>query len=476
MTEQDERDGGPGLGGFGCPEHAGNAGGVRDGRNVAEEELAFEDAVVEASLREEVHGRAFREALRRRSRTTYRPTVTPEGSTTVESFTGPTSSTRCTDPGSLSAKMDGMTALGSDRFAARAIAYYLPQFHPVPENDEWWGPGFTEWTNTTKARPLFRGHDQPHLPQELGFTDLRVPEVREAQAALAAEHGVAAFCYWHYWFGGGRRILERPFAEVLGSGRPDFPFLLGWANQTWTGVWHGAPDRVLVEQSYLGAEDDRRHFDAILPAFRDPRYFRVHGKPVFYVFRPEQLPDAAAFVDRWQAMARAAGIDGLYLVAEVVDHVGQGTVSYAGIEADGFDAGVYARRPARRRPMDLLRMRVLRRLGGPRRYPYSTDPSMWDRVREDPRLQPSVVPNWDNTPRTGANGIVLEGSSPRAFEQNVRTAVETLAGRPSEERLLWVKSWNEWAEGNYLEPDLAHGRGWLTALRDGLSPVRAAAA
>ena len=172
---------------------------------------------------------------------------------------------------------------------ARAVAFYLPQYFPIPENDEWWGPGFTEWTNTAKARPLFPGHRQPTLPSELGFYDLRVAETRQAQSELAQEHGVEAFAYWHYWFGNGDRILERPFAEVLASGKPGISFCLAWANQTWTGIWHGAKDRILKQQTYPGPEDEQRHFDTVLPAFRDERYLRVDGKPVFYVFRPEEL-------------------------------------------------------------------------------------------------------------------------------------------------------------------------------------------
>lgn len=351
---------------------------------------------------------------------------------------------------------------------ARAVAFYLPQYHPIPENSSWWGPGFTEWTNAARARPLFRGHVQPHLPSELGFYDLRLAESRQAQGDLAAEHGVEAFCYWHYWFGKGSRILERPFAEVLAAGSPGISFCLGWANQSWTGIWHAAENRILREQTYPGPEDDQAHFDAILPAFRDDRYLRVDGKPVFYVFRPEELPNAADFVDRWQAMARVAGLTGLYLVAEVSDLLGAGA-RYDGVRDDGFDAGVYVRLPARRESKDVLRMRIRRRLGGPEAYRYSTDPALWEPVRANPLLQPSVYPNWDNTPRSHTRGLVLTGSEPEQFAVNVINAVATLGGRPQQERLLWIKSWNEWAEGNYLEPDLEHGRGWLEALSGGLT-------
>src|SRR6267378_379298 len=191
------------------------------------------------------------------------------------------------------------------------IAFYLPQFHPIPENDEWWGPGFSEWTNAARARPLFRGHMQPHLPADLGFYDLRLADTREAQAGLARRYGIEAFCYWHYWFG-GRRILERPFDEMLSSRAPDFPFCLGWANQTWSGVWHGAADRILIEQTYPGFDDHARHFDWLAQAFRDRRYMTVAGKPLFLVFKPLLIPDIEQVVAFWRERAVAAGFRGLY--------------------------------------------------------------------------------------------------------------------------------------------------------------------
>ncbi|MCG7284907.1 glycoside hydrolase family 99-like domain-containing protein [Cellulomonas sp. ACRRI] len=348
---------------------------------------------------------------------------------------------------------------------ARAIAFYLPQYHPVPENDAWWGPGFTEWTNTVRARPLFPGHRQPHLPGDLGFYDLRVPEARAAQADLARAHGVAAFVYWHYWFGGGRRLLERPFAEVLASGEPTLPFCLAWANETWTGTWHGAPDRVLAEQTYPEG-DDHAHLTALLPAFRDERYLRVGDRPVLVVHKPGELPDARRFVDRWQALARAAGLPGLYLVAEVSDWFDWGE-GFPDAEAVGFDAGIQMRLPVRFGRREFWRRRIGRRLGrGPEHYP--VDPGFLERRPLPPTRQPCVMPNWDNTPRSGRRGIVMTGSSPDVFRRHVADATALLAGRPEQERLLWVKSWNEWAEGNYLEPDAEHGTAWLEALHEGL--------
>src|SRR5262245_158766 len=173
---------------------------------------------------------------------------------------------------------------------ARLFAFYLPQFHPIPENDEWWGKGFTEWTNTARAKPMFKGHYQPHVPADLGFYDLRVPETRIAQAELAREYGIEAFGYYHYWFN-GRRILERPFNEMLASGQPNFPCCVCWANESWTGIWHGTPDKTLIKQEYSGYEDHRRHFETLLPAFTDHRYLTVDDKPIFIIYRPWEIPE-----------------------------------------------------------------------------------------------------------------------------------------------------------------------------------------
>jgi hypothetical protein len=347
---------------------------------------------------------------------------------------------------------------------ARPLAFYLPQFHPVAENDEWWGDGFTEWTNAAKARPRFPGHYQPHIPADLGFYDLRVHETRAAQAELARLHGVEGFLYWHYWFA-GRRLLERPFSEVLESGEPDFPFALAWANQTWSGIWHGAPDRVLVEQTYPGVDDDRAHFDHLLPAFTDSRYISVDDKPLFYVFRPEQLPEPGRFVERWQQFANEAGLPGLFLVAEMSDLLGDGSV-YADPFRDGFDAGAHVRIPVARSGIDVARMQVLRKLGLPEIYPYARCPVARPPSNPTQPVFPCIYPNWDNTPRSGKRGLVAHGSNPERFRVHVADAVNSLRCFPPQRRLLFVKSWNEWAEGNHLEPDLRFGHGYLDVLAD----------
>jgi lipopolysaccharide biosynthesis protein len=354
--------------------------------------------------------------------------------------------------------------------AARLIAYYLPQFHPIPENDAWWGKGFTEWTNVAKAARLFPGHYQPHVPADLGFYDLRLPEVRDAQAALAREYGIEAFCYYHYWFA-GKRLLERPFDEVLRSGRPDFPFCLCWANESWSGTWHGAERRMLIEQTYPGPDDHRRHFDALLPAFCDPRYVRVDGKPLFLIYQPAQLADRERTLAMWREMAAAAGLGGLHLVAVVFGEDWSP-------RQNGYDAAVIYRLHARRGFHDASAAKALAARAATKllqlpnivHYENAIDFMLPRSLSHD--LYPTVIPNWDNTPRSGRRGIVLHGSSPALFARHVRHALTLLGDRPAEHRLVFVKSWNEWAEGNHLEPDLRYGHRYLQAMRDETGATR----
>jgi hypothetical protein len=354
----------------------------------------------------------------------------------------------------------------------RALAFYLPQFYPTPENDEWWGPGFTEWTSVASARRMFPGHRQPRIPGELGFYDLRNPETRRAQADLARAHAVHGFCYWHYWFGNGRRMLDRPFREVLSSGEPDLPFCLAWANEHWTRIWEENPTELLVAQEYPGPDDDRKHFETLVPAFEDARYVRIDDKPVFVVVKPWGLPEPQRFVESWQEMARDAGLPGLFLVGLSKTGFRPSTVGFDGAVASQlvppFRGRLRADPHARRRPDWFASAAIRRTPGMPAIYPYRS----WHRYIPDllddgDASFPVVLPGWDNTPRHGREGLVFHGETPELFEAQVRHAVELLEGRPADRRVLFVRSWNEWAEGNYLEPDRTWGRAFLEAFRRG---------
>lgn len=346
---------------------------------------------------------------------------------------------------------------------ARVIAFYLPQFHPIPENDRWWGKGFTEWTNVAKAKPMFPGHYQPHIPADLGFYDLRVPETRIAQAEMAKEYGVEAFCYYHYWFS-GKRLLERPFNEVLQSGEPNFPFCLCWANKTWSGVWHGCPDRILIEQTYPGTSDYKNHFYELLKAFSDDRYAKVDGKPLFVIYRPMEIPDVTRVTDFWRQLALRSGLKGLYLVG--ISHFDSFNP-----ENSGFDARISQRLP----PLTgggssrykFLKLYVFLKNGKmPTLYRYQevTNFIVTNRTHAEYDY-PCIIPNWDNTPRSGTNGLVLHESTPELFREQVKIAIDRMLSRPEEHRLIFLKSWNEWGEGNHMEPDMKFGRGYLEVLK-----------
>lgn len=345
---------------------------------------------------------------------------------------------------------------------ARLLALYLPQYHPIPENDKWWGAGFTEWTNVAKAKPLFPGHRQPNIPADLGFYDLRLPELREQQASLAKEYGIEGFVYWHYWFGGGKRLLERPFAEVVDSKSPDFPFCLAWANQTWSGVWHGCPNRVLLEQSYPGADDVENHFYALLPAFKDPRYIKIKGKNLFAIYRPSELRNANQFMSIWRDLARREFAPDFHFMA-IQNH----PWSRRAANYDSFTTNPpchWSGSQARVGKINLNGKVYQLRPEGPRVFSYSdyVEKSLSFFPGED-RFFPCVVPNWDNTPRTRMNGFVYIGSTPSLYGRHLRDAINLVGSRDFDERVVFIKSWNEWAEGNYLEPDLTHGRAYLDA-------------
>jgi len=351
----------------------------------------------------------------------------------------------------------------------RVLALYLPQFYPTPENNKWWGDGFTEWMNVVKARPLFKGHQQPKMPGKLGFYDLRLSESRVSQAELAEEAGIEAFCYWHYWFGNGKQLLERPFKEVLESGSPDFPFCLAWANHSWyKKLWDpNAPgkDILLIEQTYPGVEDYVAHFHAVLPAFKDKRYVKVDGKPFFMVFKPLEIKDVELFINTWQNLAKANGLPGVYFVGQC-DRSQIKDVLKAGFDAVNHEEvnHIHEKEPIIKKVVQQL---LLRSIKLPRVYDYAEAmKSMIIPEDRDINVIPTICPNFDHTPRSGSRGLVYTGVSTKAFSDHVNDTIELVSDKPDQYKFIILKSWNEWGEGNYLEPDEQNGDAYIKALKE----------
>ena len=301
---------------------------------------------------------------------------------------------------------------------------------------------------------------------DLGFYDLRVEETRIAQAELAREYGIDGFIYWHYWFGNGKQLLERPFNEMLKTGKPDFPFCLAWANHSWRGKWHGLKDNLLFEQKYPGKEDYISHFDLLLPAFRDERYVKINNKPVFIIYSPNEIPDTKGFLDLWDELAIVNGFDGIHFIAIHYNKWDQGK--------DGFN-GQTVHQPANY--LSLYEKTLHSRIRGFfKRHTLGTFPFVVNYKNIISRYHfndfpkntfiPTIIPNWDTTPRLGTRGWVFHKSTPALFKTHFENAMKFVLAQNNEHKMIFIKSWNEWAEGNYLEPDLEWGNGYLTAVKE----------
>lgn len=377
----------------------------------------------------------------------------------------------------------------------RYIALYLPQFHPVKENDEAWGKGFTEWTNVAKAKPLFHNHYQPHIPADLGFYDLRLEDTRIAQAELAKEYGIEGFCYWYYWFGNGDKILERPLNEVLNSGKPDFPFCIAWANHSWTsGSWTKVNDpnkHILIkEQKYLGKEDYEKFFYDVLPLFKDKRYITVDGKPFFMIHNPDAIPDVDVFICTWKKLAIQNGLKGVFFVgsstgftyrdAKTGKHVLPSSkmtgAMYNQLKELGFDA-INSRNLSRACMLAEGRLANFVRLFFNTRTRFkvrrvlkqsSANNKLLSVYDNDELVFPSIYPNWDRSPRAGLSDAILIDSTPAVFSAMLEKVKSIMLKREQQHRIVILTSWNEWGEGNHLEPDLKYGRGYLEAIKDSL--------
>ncbi|MEM9884527.1 MAG: glycoside hydrolase family 99-like domain-containing protein [Bacteroidota bacterium] len=353
----------------------------------------------------------------------------------------------------------------------RALAHYLPQFHPIPENDQWWGKGFTEWTNVTKCTPRFAGHYQPHLPTDMGFYDLRLEATRVAQAELAKAYGIHGFCYYHFWFD-GKTLLEQPAEDLLASGKPDFPFCFCWANENWTRRWDGQDREVLMQQRY-SETDDVRHIEYLLPFFQDKRYIKVDGKAVFLVYRTEEIPEIEQRAATWRKTAQQYGME-LYLIR--VESFQAGVRP----ESIGFDAALEFQ-PNWKKQLPIIRKNILVRAlhkFGIKESVYSKNKIieyadfvslMLEKETIDYKRFPCITPMWDNSARREKGALIIRNSTPEFYQKWLEKIIGRFEAPSPEENFIFINAWNEWAEGNHLEPCRKYGRGYLEATKAAFS-------
>lgn len=343
-----------------------------------------------------------------------------------------------------------------DISSIKFIAYYLPQFYEIEFNNKYWGKGYTEWTVTSKAKPLFKNHYQPHIPADLGYYNLLMPEAREAQAQMAKEYGIDGFCYWHYWFGNGEVEMEKPIKAVLESGKPDFPFCFCWANHSWHNPATKEPIR---EQKYPGDEDYRNHFNYVLRAFKDERYIKVNGKPLFDIFEPDWIPDLNHFMELWNKWAIEEGFSGIYFVG-----IAQTPEALQKIVNSKLDAINAVRLKDFLSYQNPYKEFLKYKFSSIHNYKYIEAQKYFINEKDkDNRIIPTIIPGWDHTPRSGKNGLVLTDYTPETFEVHMRSVMELISKKQN--KLCFIKAWNEWGEGNHLEPDLKYGKAFLEVLK-----------
>lgn len=378
---------------------------------------------------------------------------------------------------------------------ARLIALYLPQFHEIPENDRWWGKGFTEWTNVRRAKPSFKGHYQPRVPTDLGYYNLLNDNIKEQQAQLAKDAGIEGFCYYHYWFGNGKQLLERPFQQVIESGKPDFPFCLCWANHTWSNkTWEKSSAKVkesiLIEQQYGGIKDYTEHFYALLDAFKDKRYMTIDGRLIFMIYDTIGFTDVTNFINVWRQLAKENGLPGFYFIGMSpstltyqVDEKGKQRYSipntkssaqlFSGVLSKGFDA-VNSLGKRRGEMLSIgtihsLWNKILVQLHIKDSINYDYERTVSGFFAPEDRWEnvfPTIMPQWDRTARVGKADGVYMNSTPQKFQKHLHQACEIIKHKAKEHQVIIIKSWNEWAEGNYLEPDSKFGHQYLDAIRN----------
>lgn len=363
----------------------------------------------------------------------------------------------------------------------KIIPFYLPQFHTIPENDEFWGEGFTEWTNVRKAVPLYEGHEQPVEPLDDYYYDLTKVETLQWQADLANKYGIYGFCIYHYWIE-GRKLLEKPLELLLAHKEINVRYCISWANHSWTDSW-GGNNTMLIAQTYGGQSEWEEHFQYLLPFFQDERYIMANGKPMLLIFNPEDIPNLNEMLDYWQRRARESGFKGISFAYQNY---------YFGTKKNRddsrFDYGIehqpaYAFYDYRSKMIMFIRQYGYKFLSFLQRklhvkinmdvtkLEFMDYRKLWDcvlnRMPEDDRRVPGAFTGWDNTPRKGKRGLVVQGASPAIFKECMSKQIKR-AREIYHKDMIFVAAWNEWAEGSMLEPDKKNGYAYLEAIKEAL--------
>ncbi len=354
----------------------------------------------------------------------------------------------------------------------RSIAIHLPQFHAIPENDLWWGKGFTEWTNVKKSKPIFYGHNQPHVPLNNDYYDLSNLDSLHKQKDLAKEYGISGFCFYHYWFN-GKLLLEKPLELILKDESWDFPFCLCWANENWTRTWDGQEKNVLMQQNY-SIEDDILHFDYFIKFFKSHNYIKVDNKPVLLIYRSELFPNINETIDTWRKLATKVGLDGLYLIRV------EGFKKDFNPQLHGFDAALdfqpdWSQLPEKLREPFISK--ILRRLKNNRvsqyyknrvySYQHYVEGQISNKTAFSKyKRYPCVMPSWDNSSRRKENVVILKDANPVTYKVWLQAIVSAFTPYSVEENFIFINAWNEWAEGNHLEPCEKWGHGYLKATKE----------
>ena len=379
----------------------------------------------------------------------------------------------------------------------RIIAYYLPQFHPVPANDKYWGKGFTEWTNVAKAKPLFKGHDQPRIPTDLGFYDLRIQGNAIEQANLAKEAGIEGFCYWHYWFGNGKEVLEMPLDRMVETKKPDFPFCIGWANHDWTTkTWEKnskeKKDHIIFKQEYPGTQDHINHFYRLLSAFKDERYIKVDGKLLFVIFDVNSFPNISEFKELWNSLAKKNGLLGFHFVImygtiskidkqtlnKNVEQVAYDNISKAkeyGMDAINSIGHKYAEIKSSGLFVKSFKtfLRKVFKDNYVEKYEYDKIiRNFYSLMDREEYVYPQLLVGWDRSPRSGKKAIIYKNSNPKSFKLAAKLAIDIVKEKDEQHRIIFLNSWNEWGEGAYMEPDMRYGKGFISALREAINEYK----